>query len=60
MSAWHALFDVARPAFAQQRTFDRARGFALSALAVWAGAPVRVAVRLRAAVSRLVRSVSPV
>ncbi len=33
MSAWQALFDTARPAFAQQRTFDRARGLALSALA---------------------------
>jgi hypothetical protein len=33
MAAWHSLFDAARPAFAQQRTFDRARGIALAALA---------------------------
>ena len=33
MSAWQALFDAARPAFARQRTFDRARGLGLSALA---------------------------
>ncbi len=33
MATWQTLFDAARPAFAQQRTFDRARGFALSALA---------------------------
>lgn len=33
MSAWQTLFDAARPAFVQQRTFDRARGFGLSALA---------------------------
>jgi len=33
MPAWQALFDAARPAFAQQRTFDRARSFGLSALA---------------------------
>jgi hypothetical protein len=32
MSAWQALFDSARPAFAQQRTFDRARSLGLSAL----------------------------
>lgn len=33
MSAWHSLFDSSRPAFAQQRTFERARGLGLSALA---------------------------
>lgn len=33
MAAFHSLFDTARPAFAQQRTFERARAFALSALA---------------------------
>lgn len=32
MSAWQALFDAARPAFSQQRTFDRARALGLSAL----------------------------
>jgi hypothetical protein len=32
MSAWQALFDSARPAFSQQRTFDRARSLGLSAL----------------------------
>ncbi len=33
MATWQALFDAARPAFAQQRTFDRARTLALSTLA---------------------------
>ncbi len=33
MSTWHALFDAARPAFAQQRSFERARSLGLSALA---------------------------
>lgn len=33
MSHWRLLFDSARPAFAQQRTFERARSLALSALA---------------------------
>jgi hypothetical protein len=33
MTAWHALFDAARPAFAQQRSFERARALGLSALA---------------------------
>lgn len=33
MSHWQLLFDSARPAFAQQRTFERARSLALSALA---------------------------
>lgn len=32
MSAWQSLFDSARPAFSQQRTFDRARCLGLSAL----------------------------
>ena len=32
MSAWQSLFDSARPAFSQQRTFDRARSLGLSAL----------------------------
>jgi hypothetical protein len=32
MSAWHRLFDAARPAFAQHRTFARARSLGLSAL----------------------------
>lgn len=32
MSAWQAIFDSARPAFSQQRTFDRARSLGLSAL----------------------------
>jgi hypothetical protein len=30
---WHNLFETARPAFAQQRTFERARVLGLSALA---------------------------
>jgi len=33
MTAWNELFDLARPAFAQQRTFERARGLATSNLA---------------------------
>ena len=33
MGPWNALFDQARPAFAEQRTFERARTLALSALA---------------------------
>lgn len=33
MSAWHSLFDAARPAFCQQRSFERARWLGLSALA---------------------------
>lgn len=33
MSSWSALFDQARSAFAEQRTFDRARTLAVSALA---------------------------
>jgi len=33
MAAWIRLFDQARPAFAQQRTFERARTLGLSALA---------------------------
>lgn len=33
MDAWQTLFDAARPAFAQQRTCERARALALSALA---------------------------
>lgn len=33
MPAWYCLFDAARPAFVQQRTFERARTLALSALA---------------------------
>lgn len=33
MSAWSALFDQARPAFAEHRTFERARSLAVSALA---------------------------
>lgn len=33
MAAWHSLFDAARPAFAQQRTFERARSLALSIMA---------------------------
>jgi hypothetical protein len=33
MTAWNDLFDLARPAFAQQRTFQRARSLALSGLA---------------------------
>jgi hypothetical protein len=33
MTAWNELFDQARPAFAQHRTFERARGLAASGLA---------------------------
>jgi hypothetical protein len=33
MSSWNELFDRARPAFAQQRTFERARSLAASGLA---------------------------
>jgi len=33
MATWQMLFEAARPAFAQQRTFQRARTLALSALA---------------------------
>lgn len=33
MSSWHSLFDAARPAFVQQRSFERARTLGLSALA---------------------------
>jgi hypothetical protein len=33
MTHWHELFEAARPAFAQQRTFERARVLGLSALA---------------------------
>ena len=33
MKAWQTLFDAARPAFAQQRTFELARALGLSALA---------------------------
>ena len=33
MSAWEELFDLARPAFAQQRTFARAKSLAASSLA---------------------------
>lgn len=33
MSSWHSLFDAARPAFSQQRSFERARSLGLSALA---------------------------
>jgi hypothetical protein len=33
MAHWHRLFDSARPAFVQQRTFERARSLALAALA---------------------------
>jgi hypothetical protein len=33
MSRWNELFDRTRPAFAQQRTFERARGLAASGLA---------------------------
>jgi hypothetical protein len=32
MAAWNALFDQARAAFAQQRSFERARTFGVSAL----------------------------
>jgi hypothetical protein len=33
LGAWNALFDQARPAFAEQRTFERDRTLAISALA---------------------------
>ena len=33
MTTWNELFDLAQPAFAQQRTFERARGLAASGLA---------------------------
>ncbi|MBS1860023.1 MAG: transposase [Acidobacteria bacterium] len=33
LGAWNDLFDQARPAFAEQRTFERARTLAISALA---------------------------
>jgi hypothetical protein len=33
MRAWNELFDLARPAFAQHRTFERARSLAASGLA---------------------------
>lgn len=33
MTAWNDLFDLARPAFAQQRTFERAKSLAASGLA---------------------------
>jgi hypothetical protein len=32
MAGWNALFDQARAAFAQQRSFERARTFGVSAL----------------------------
>jgi hypothetical protein len=32
MAGWNALFEQARAAFAQQRCFERARSFGLSAL----------------------------
>jgi hypothetical protein len=59
MAGWNALFDQARAAFAQQRSFERARTFGVSGPDLFGPThAVRLALCQRATVPRLVGGLS--
>lgn len=59
MAGWNALFDQARAAFAQRRSFERARTFGVSALTCLGPThAVRLALCRRTTVPRLVDGLS--